>query len=752
MLKAIAQLNFRSVVSQSLRFALGCALLLLLLPASTFGDEPQKNVLIFQSDDTSLPASVLVDRAIRSTLKEGWKSPIQIYDEGQDSFRIPSEDYEAEMVNFLRRKYQRVHFDLIFALGPPALRFLVKHQSELFANTPIVFLVTDQSRIAGLTLGANVTGVSTKIDLPPTLELALALHPQTDRVVVVAGNAAIDKDLLAMAQKEFQTYEGRVAFTYLTDLTTEEVRRRLAVLPDKAVVMYLSFNVDSAGKVYMSPDVVSQVASTSRAPIYGSVETYLGQGIVGGQLLSFEALGVAAGQMGLRVLAGESAQNIAPQTVPSVTMFDWRQLRRWGIDEAKLLPGSIVRFKEFSIWELYKWRIIGAITLIVLQAVGIVWLLFLWAKRRQAEEAKNKLAAIVETSDDAILSKTLEGIIVSWNAGAERIYGYSASEMVGKHVSVLVPAELRDEVTRILEQLRRGVSVDHLETVRVTRDGRRIDVSLTISPIKDRHGTIIGASTIARDITQHKQAEMEARRQRSELAHLSRVTMLGELSSSLAHELNQPLGAILRNTEAAELFLQDASPDLEEFRAILADIRKDDQRAGALINRMRSMVKRREVEFSLLDLNLLVSEVISLVRPEVDTRKEQLTLKSGSSLPPVRGDRNQLQQVLLNLLLNAMDAVDDSALDLRVVTVHVQPAVAWVEVAVRDTGHGIDAENLAHIFDSFFTTKHDGMGMGLAISRSIIAAHGGNIWAENNPDGGATFYFTLPVAKEENAS
>ncbi len=245
---------------------------------------------------------------------------------------------------------------------------------------------------------------------------------------------------------------------------------------------------------------------------------------------------------------------------------------------------------------------------------------------------------------------------------------------------------------------------------------------------------------------------METRRQRNELAHLSRVTMLGELSSSLAHELNQPLGAILRNAEAAELFLQDQSPDLEELRAILADIRKDDQRAGALIDRMRSMVKRREVEPSLLDLNLLVSEVIGLVGPEVDTRKVQLTFRPASSLPSVSGDRNQLQQVLLNLLLNAMDALNGSELDRRLVDVCVQPSVTLVEVAVSDTGHGIPSDRLAHIFDPFFTTKPNGMGMGLAISRTIIEAHGGTIRAENNPNGGAAVYFTVPAAQQERAS
>ena len=254
---------------------------------------------------------------------------------------------------------------------------------------------------------------------------------------------------------------------------------------------------------------------------------------------------------------------------------------------------------------------------------------------------------------------------------------------------------------------------------------------------------------VSLDITEHKQTELEIQQQRNELARIARVSTMGELAASVAHELNQPLGAILRNAEAAELFLQAPLPDLEEVRAILADIRKDDQRAGAVLDRIRSLMKRREVQRSLLDLSLLAGEVIALVRPEADSRKVRLTLDPVSSLPPVRGDRVQLQQVLLNLLLNAMDAMNGSATDShRVATVRVQAAGTQVEVAMSDTGHGIPADKLAHVFEPFFSSKPNGLGMGLTISRSIIAAHGGRLWAENNEAGGATFTFTLTAAND----
>ena len=240
------------------------------------------------------------------------------------------------------------------------------------------------------------------------------------------------------------------------------------------------------------------------------------------------------------------------------------------------------------------------------------------------------------------------------------------------------------------------------------------------------------------DITERKRVQQELNRQREELAHAGRVSAMGQLASALAHELNQPLGAILRNAEAAELFLQASPPDMEEVAAILADIRKDDRRAGDVIDRMRALLKRREPQMSNLDINLLVEEVAGLVRPDAEARKVKLAMEMTPGASFVRGDRVQLQQVLLNLMLNAMDAMHDRGREDRRVSVHSRHVDGLVQVAVSDNGDGISPENLKRLFDPFFTTKPDGMGMGLAISQTIIQAHEGRITAENNPAGGAT--------------
>jgi two-component system sensor kinase FixL len=369
-------------------------------------------------------------------------------------------------------------------------------------------------------------------------------------------------------------------------------------------------------------------------------------------------------------------------------------------------------------------------------------------ERKRADE---KFRLAVEASPNGIVLVEQQGRIVLVNAQTERLFGYSREELIGHPVELLLPERLRSahpgsRAGFLAAPQARAMGAGR-ELFALRKDGTQFPVEIGLSPIQSAEGLLVLTAIV--DITARKQAEAEALLQRNELAHMARVSTMGELASSLAHELNQPLGAIMRNAEAAELFLQDPLPDLEEVRAILTDIRKDDQRAGAVIDRVRGLIKRREVERRPLDLNLLAGEVVTLVRPDAELRRVRLALETDPSLPPVQGDRVQLQQVLLNLVLNAMDALKDNPPASRLVTVGTRPAGERVEVAVSDTGHGISAENLPRLFEPFFTSKPNGLGLGLVISRSIIEAHGGKLWAENNPDGGATFHITLPVARGE---
>ena len=249
---------------------------------------------------------------------------------------------------------------------------------------------------------------------------------------------------------------------------------------------------------------------------------------------------------------------------------------------------------------------------------------------------------------------------------------------------------------------------------------------------------------LSEEVMRAAQRKLEMEQLRSQLAHAGRVSMMGQLATALAHELNQPLGAILRNAEAAELILQSDSPDLEEVAAIVSDIRRDDLRAGGVIDRLRSLLKRRDLALHPVSPAELLSEVVSMLRSDASARRVQLELEISQALPLVRGDRVHLQQVLLNLVLNAMDALSTG--ERRVILrAHTGPS-RTVVVSVSDTGSGIPDDKLKQVFEPFYTTKSSGMGMGLPISRTIIQMHGGNLTAENNPGGrGATFRFSLPA-------
>ena len=246
--------------------------------------------------------------------------------------------------------------------------------------------------------------------------------------------------------------------------------------------------------------------------------------------------------------------------------------------------------------------------------------------------------------------------------------------------------------------------------------------------------------------TRRHRVELELQRNREELAHVTRVSTVGELTTSVAHELNQPLGAILSNAEAAEMFLAANPPALDEVRDILADIRKDDQRASEVIRRMRSLLRKQELAPKSIEINEAVEEVLRLLSIDASARKVAINFERTTGLPRVWCDPVHFQQVVLNLVLNGMEAMAGLPEEKRQVVVRTGPANnGTVKIAVADLGPGIPVDSLPKLFEHFFTTKKDGMGMGLSIARTIVEAHHGQIWAENNSEMGATFYFTVPV-------
>ena len=360
--------------------------------------------------------------------------------------------------------------------------------------------------------------------------------------------------------------------------------------------------------------------------------------------------------------------------------------------------------------------------------------------RHAGEQLRSLLASIVETSDDAIVSKTLDGVITSWNSGAERVFGYPAREAVGQPITIVIPKDRQSEEREILTRVRRGERIDHYETVRHRKDGSLIVVSLTVSPVKDAGGKIVGASKIARDITEQKRTQ-------EQIAALAREATAGQLSASIAHEVRQPLTAILANAEAALRWLEQAN--LEEVRETLNGIVSEGHRASDIVTNLRAMFKHDEQEKTLVDINKLVLSVLALVRIDLQKHEIELRTQFDDRNPKVVGNQVQLQQVILNLVMNAIEAM--SSLQTRVLRIKTELIQSSkVHVSIEDTGTGIRPSDVDRIFKPMFTTKARGMGMGLSICQSMIENHDGRIWASPGATRGAIFQFELPTSADKD--
>jgi PAS domain S-box-containing protein len=369
---------------------------------------------------------------------------------------------------------------------------------------------------------------------------------------------------------------------------------------------------------------------------------------------------------------------------------------------------------------------------------------------REREVESTRLAAIVSSSDDAIISKTLDGKILSWNAGATNIFGYEATDMIGQSIFRIIPPELYEEEKQILNRLRQGERIHHYETARIAKDGRRIEISLTVSPLFNKYGKVIGASKVARDITTSREAEAELQQVRTELARVARVTTLGELTAAIAHEVNQPLTGVISSGNACLRWLARNPPNLDAARRSVERMIDDGNRAADVIRGIRDMVRKSPPRKDPFSINDTIMEVLALIRTELSRNDISPRAELSNDLPVVWGDRIQLQQVILNLVMNAIEAMSEVSVTQRELLIaSVKDGSNGVLVRIQDSGIGLDGESLDRLFEAFFTTKARGMGMGLAVSQTILKAHGGRLWATPNVSHGATFQFTLPANDEK---
>ena len=600
-------------------------LAMLLAPAGLPASELRpRSILVLDQSDLRGPFYYQAFSALRAEVSADPQSHVTLYAESLDLSRFSGEAYETSLRQLLKEKYRSDAIGVIVAVGAAALERVLKWRAELWPGVPVVFTMVQESDFKRLKPPPDVTGSFVQLKLADAVKVARVVVPDLESIVLV-GSAWNRQVVFSNWPNEIETATAGLHVIDVVGLTMSETRERVAALPDRSAIIYSATFVDREGTFYPPVTALSLIAETANRPIVVSAETFLASGGVGGYVLLPSVIGADGARRALRILNGESPSDVPAQLTEAVKpVFNWKQMQRWRVSESDLPPGSEIRFREPTFWELYGWQAMAIAALFVAQA-GLILILLHERKKRN-------------------------------------------------------------------------------------------------------------------------DAEAESQSRLTELVHAGRQATAGELSSTITHELNQPLGAILTNAETAELILNSPSPDLAELREILADIRRDDQRASEVIHRLRSFLKRTPFEIKDVDLNDIAREAFDFLAMQAAARNVALYYSPAPEALPIKGDAVQLQQVILNLIVNSMEAMSGMPYG-RAVIGHVElNGGSSAIVSISDSGPGIPLEKLTEIFDPFFTTKREGMGIGLSIARTIVQVHKGRIWAENRPEGGAVFRLSMPLA------
>ncbi len=372
-------------------------------------------------------------------------------------------------------------------------------------------------------------------------------------------------------------------------------------------------------------------------------------------------------------------------------------------------------------------------------------------ERKRAEGALRVQAGLLDLTHDTVFVRDMNDLITYWNRGAEELYGWKRQEAIGQvshqFMQTIFPAPLEEINEELLRTGRWEGELTHTK-----RDGTQVVVASRWSLQRDEQERPMAILETNNDISERKRAEEALSKAQTELAHITRVMTMGELTASIAHEINQPLAAVVTNGGACLRWLTRSQPDIEEARETVQRIIRDGKRASEIIARIRALLKRSATNRLALDINEVIQETMALAQNEARQRRVSLRTDFAANLPSVLGDRVQLQQVILNLVINgieAMSSVSDGSRQLLIKT--QRDDSEQVLISVTDSGPGLDPKHAERLFEAFFTTKTEGMGMGLSISRSIIEAHGGRLWATPSAGSGATFQFTVPRSPDVEA-
>jgi C4-dicarboxylate-specific signal transduction histidine kinase len=748
---------------------------LLILAVATTGawgaDGPQERpwrVLLVHSFGSSAPPFTTHSTAFESTLKRELGTAVDLDEVSLDMARYAQPDMEDAFAEFLGKRMAAWEPDLVVPIGSPAGRFVAKFRDKLFPQTPVIYTGMDRRTLPADAFANNATFVGENFDLKGLVEDMLQLVPETNNIVVILGATPLERYWTEEFRQAFAPFMGRVKFAWVNDLSFDQMLDLVSKLPPRSFVLLGLLMRDASGVTYNEDFALARLHAVSRAPINGMFQHEVGMGIVGGRLYQGELEGVESARVAARILRGEPASRFPPLEIsPSLPTYDWRELTRWGISESRLPPGSVVMFRQPTLWDRYRWPMIGTVALIAAQAVLISALLIQRRRRNLAQQAQKQAQAEVQLKQDqmGLAAEAANAAMWVWDVTADDLWmTEQGRSLFGFQPDVRITfAATMDRVHPADRAARESAVTRALET----RGGYEIEYRL-LEPsgvvrwihgrarcVEPSDGTGLKLVGVSMEITARKQAEAlaaqeheELRKKRAELEHVARVATLGELTTTVVHEIAQPLAAILVNSSAGIDFLDAPQPDLREARAALCDIGADTERAAEVIRRLRSMLKRDTPGFTSFDLNQLIRDVDRMVHGDAVTHNVTVELDLWPGVLPVQADNVQLQQVMLNLMLNAFSALDEVEPngERRLIVRTKSMDASNVLVELQDNGPGIAPDTLESIFDAFVTSKSNGLGIGLAISRTIVERHNGKVWAANNPDRGATFSIMLPMS------
>jgi signal transduction histidine kinase len=601
------------------------ALMMLVFAAFNAAAAEPKRVLLLHSFGPQFVPWAFFAGQFREELFKLSPDKIDLYEASLEGARFQQPSEQGPIVDYLVALFATRKLDLIVTIGAPAAFFVQKYRAQFFPSIPLVIGGPEQRAIDYGTLTSLDAPVPVTLDFRKWIENILEVRPDTTHIAWVVGASPLERFWTEEFRRTSQPFADKISFEWFNDLRFEDMLKRISQLPPHSAAFYVDLRVDAAGVPLDRDLVLPKLREATNAPIFSYIDSYLGSGIVGGPMLSSEEVGRRMAQAAVRILSGESPGDIKMQPVAlGVPQYDWRELQHWNISEDRLPAGSLVRFRESTVWQQYRWQIALMCAVFLLQGALISGLLY---QRRR------------------------------------RLY-----------------------------------------------------------------------------------AEVQSRQRSAELAHINRFSTAGELTATIAHEINQPLGAILTNIETAEIMIKSPDPDLQEIGEILADIRRDDERASEVIGRLRSLLKKAPFELKHIDLNDVARETTQFLSALAIAREVGLTSFIVPTPLPVKGDPIQLQQVILNLIVNAMDAMSGMPSAERRMTVSTARDGNSADLTVSDVGPGIPVEKLKEVFEPFFTTKPQGMGMGLSIAQTIVEAHGGQLSAENRAARGASLRMRLPLA------